>query len=504
MRVEEGVRDLCSYGIMHHLIEESDAMWAANTLFGILQYEPSYDFQVHDLPDHTDLKLSEILDVLLADAIRRGIIDAGSASRDLFDTRLMSVLTPKPSQVIHTFQKLYEKDPVQATDYFYALSNDSDYIRSERVAKNRKWVTSTPYGDLDITINLSKPEKDPKAIAAALKKKDNTYPKCALCFENQGYYGRLDHPARETIRYIPLTLQGRRWYLQYSPYVYYNEHCIVFDEIHEPMHIDRGVFACLLEFLDLFPHYMVGSNADLPIVGGSILSHEHFQGGRYTFAMARAKIRKKITFRGYEDIEAGIVNWGMSVIRLDGEDPERIVDLADRIYRTWCGYSDESLHLIAAENGVRHHTITPIARKRGDRYELDLVLRSNLTSEKYPLGIYHPHPQYHHIKKENIGLIEVMGLAVLPARLDHEMELVKQCIKEGTDVESIPEIRMHGPWVREILAKHGRLHDDAEITKMLQDEIGLVFSHVLEDCAVFKDDEAGRAGFDRFLETVNA
>ncbi len=444
--------------------------------------------------------LEEILHFLISDAVARGVIEDGIASADLFDTRLMGCLTPRPSEVIRVFKEKYEKSPEEATNYFYKLSRDSDYIRTYRVAKDRRWVTKTKYGDLDITINLSKPEKDPKAIAAALNRKQDAYPKCLLCPENEGYAGRLDHPARETIRLIPLTLGGAQWFMQYSPYVYYNEHCIVLSGEHVPMKIDRLTFQRLLEFLQIFPHYTIGSNADLPIVGGSILTHEHFQGGRYTFAMAKAGIREELSFAGFEDVKAGIVNWPMSVIRLDAKDPERIVELSDKILTAWRGYSDPAAEILAFTDGTPHNTITPIARMRGDLFEMDLVLRNNRTTDEYPLGIFHPHQEKHHIKKENIGLIEVMGLAVLPARLNKEMAKLKDTLLAGKSVADDPEIASHAAWAADVLKRHPDFaeHPDA----ILQDEIGQVFSGVLEDAGVYKDTEEGRKAFRRFTESV--
>ena len=512
MTVEEAVQSLIRYGIRTELIEASDARYAANGVFDVLGVEPSYAFSPEG---GADLPLEEILGFLLDDAVKRGRIEDGIASRDLFDTRIMGVLTPRPSEVIRRFTALEKEDPVLATDYFYKLAGDSDYIRRYRIAKDVKWVTPTRYGDLDITINLSKPEKDPKAIAAALKKKQDSYPKCLLCPENEGYAGRMDHPARETIRLIPMTLGGEKWYMQYSPYVYYNEHCIVLSAKHEPMKISRGTFVRLLEFIGRFPHYTIGSNADLPIVGGSILTHEHFQGGRYTFAMAKADIRRPVTFPGFEDIRAGIVNWPMSVIRLDGDDPERITELTDRILTVWRTYSDPACDILSETDGTPHNTITPIARRRGRSFELDLVLRNNRTTAEHPLGIFHPHAELHHIKKENIGLIEVMGLAVLPSRLKTEMEELSRAVLSGRDVDQVPSLAPHAPWTKEILARHPEFAPDAVLSykggperlradwdEVLQNEIGLVFSKVLEHCGVYKDDETGRSGFDAFLRAV--
>lgn len=494
-RVIEAVRSLTAYAVSHDLIPEEEMTYAANSIFDVLDVSPEAGFHA---AGGEERPLKEILDVLLDDAVARGRIDGGIASRDLFDTRIMGCVTPRPGEVIRKFRALREEDPVKATDYFYRLAGDSDYIRRYRIAKDRKWIAPTRYGELDITINLSKPEKDPKAIAAALTKKANAYPECLLCPENEGYAGRLDHPARQTIRLIPLTLGGEQWYMQYSPYVYYNEHCIVLSGEHVPMKISRMTFVRLLEFLKLFPHYTIGSNADLPIVGGSILTHEHFQGGRYTFAMAKAPLRKKLVFAGFEDVEAGIVEWPMSVIRLDGADPDRLIELADLILGRWRSWSDPSADILAETDGTPHNTITPIARKRDGLFELDLVLRNNRTTEEYPLGIFHPHDELHHIKKENIGLIEVMGLAVLPARLLGEMDRLEKALVRGEDVRVIPEIEAHADWAEEIAAKYPSITEE-NAGGIIRDEIGIVFSKVLEHCGVFKDDEAGRAAFKRFL-----
>ena len=460
MNTIEAVRSLIRYGLDTELIEESDIFYVTNALLDTLKLDVDASFHPESGEAHP---LEEILKALLDDAADRGVIEDGIASRDLFDTRLMNCLTPRPSQVRHTFDALYKESPEKATNYFYKLSCDSDYIRRYRIAKDRKWVTSTKYGDLDITINLSKPEKDPKAIAAAANQSQNRYPVDLLCHENEGFAGRLDHPARFTLRQIPLTLDHEAWFMQYSPYVYYNEHCIVLSEAHRPMKIEKATFTRLLEFLDIFPHYTIGSNSDLPICGGSILSHEHFQGGNYTFAMAKAPLRKPVTFQGFEDVEAGIVEWPMSVIRLDGKDPSRIVELADHILETWKNYSDDNCGIKAFTNDTPHNTITPIARMKDGKYELDLVLRNNLTSEQYPLGIFHPHPHLHHIKKENIGLIVWA-------------EGIKQ---KYTDINS------------------------GNIDSIIQDEIGYVFAEVLENAGIYKDDENGRNGFDAFIAKIN-
>ena len=399
------------------------------------------------------------------------------------------------------FWDKYKKSPKEATDYFYKLSCDSNYIRRQRIKKDRKWTTDTEFGTLDITINLSKPEKDPKAIAAAKNAKQSAYPKCQLCKENEGYAGRVNHPARQNHRIIPLTINNSDWFFQYSPYVYYNEHCIVFNSKHTPMKIERATFGKLLDFVTQFPHYFVGSNADLPIVGGSILSHDHFQGGHYTFAMAKAPIEKELQFEGFSDVKAGIVKWPMSVIRISGPDKERLIELADKILLTWRGYTDEDAFIYAETDGEPHNTITPIARRSGDMFELDLTLRNNITTDEHPLGVYHPHAEYHHIKKENIGLIEVMGLAVLPARLKEELELLAEYILEGKDISSNEKIEKHAAWVAEFLPKYDNLDKD-NIQDVLRKEVGNVFVHVLEDAGVYKCTAEGREAFMRFINKL--
>ena len=498
-RITEAVRSLAAYAVHEGLICREEVTYAANSIFDVLGITPDAGFHA---PGGEVRPLKELLDILLDDAVERGVIDGGIASRDLFDTKIMGCITPRPGEVIRTFRAYLQEDPKKATDYFYKLAGDSDYIRRYRIEKDQKWLAPTRYGDLDITINLSKPEKDPKAIAAALTRKGSSYPQCLLCPENEGYAGRLDHPARQTIRLIPLTLGGEQWYMQYSPYVYYNEHCIVLSGEHVPMKISRQTFVRLMDFLKLFPHYTIGSNADLPIVGGSILTHEHFQGGHYTFAMAKAPVREKVSFSGFDDVEAGIVEWPMSVIRLDCRDPERLIELADRILRKWRAYSDASADILHETDGAPHNTITPIARMRGECFELDLVLRNNRTTEQYPLGIFHPHDELHHIKKENIGLIEVMGLAVLPARLLGEMELLADVLSKGGDPEEYPELKSHAAWAAEVRVKHPELSGE-NVRGILRDEIGIVFSKVLEHCGVFKDDPAGRSAFTGFISAVN-
>ena len=445
--------------------------------------------------------LEAILRDLLDIAVKRELIPDSIAYRDLFDTRLMNCLVPRPSQVQQLFWEKYKHSPIEATEYFYKLSQDSDYIRRYRVCKDQKWKVKSEYGDIDITINLSKPEKDPKAIAAARNAKASSYPKCLLCMENEGYAGRVNHPARENHRIIPVTIHNSQWGFQYSPYVYYNEHCIVFNGEHIPMKIDRPAFIKLFDFVKQFPHYFLGSNADLPIVGGSILSHDHFQGGNYTFAMAKAPIEEHVTLLGFEDVEAGIVKWPLSVLRIRHKDEKRLIDLATHVLEVWRNYTDESAFIYAYTDGEPHNTITPIARKIGDIYELDLTLRNNITTEEHPLGVYHPHAKLHHIKKENIGLIEVMGLAVLPSRLKDEMALLEEYILSGKDIASNETLKKHATWVKEFLPKYNTIHKE-NIEEILQQEIGKVFVKVLEDAGVYKCTAEGREGFRRFIKAL--
>lgn len=493
----EAIKKLVQYGINTGLTPESERIYTTNLLLDVMK-EDSYE----DVPcDLDNIILEDVLAELLDEAIKRGIIEDSITYRDLLDTKLMNCLMPRPSQIQAEFWKKYEISPKNATDYYYKLSQDSNYIRRYRIRKDRKWTVDTDYGTLDITINLSKPEKDPKAIAAAGKAKSVSYPKCQLCMENEGYAGRTNHPARENHRIIPITIQGKKWGFQYSPYVYYNEHCIVFNGEHTPMKIDRTAFAKLFDFIKLFPHYFLGSNADLPIVGGSILSHDHFQGGNYTFAMAKAPVVEPFQVAGYEDVAAGIVKWPLSVIRLQSPDSERIIDLAEHILGKWRSYTDKEAFIFAETDGTPHNTITPIARKRGDLFELDLTLRNNITTEEHPLGVFHPHAKLHHIKKENIGLIEVMGLAVLPARLKGEMELLRQYILEGRDIRSNEQIAKHADWVDEFLPSYTDISTD-NIDHILEQEVGKVFCQVLEDAGVYKNTEEGRKAFHRFIEVL--
>ena len=495
--IDENIEKLVNYAIQNGLIEECDRVWAENSLLAAL------GLNSFTRPEAAaDAKLEEILAALIAFGVEHGLLDDSITEKDLFDSRLMGLLTPRPSEVIRTFREKYAESPVKATDYYYALSRASDYIRTYRVVKDLKWKSGTEYGELDITVNLSKPEKDPKAIAAAGKAKAVGYPKCLLCREAEGYAGRLDYPGRANHRLIPMTLNGEPFFLQYSPYVYYNEHCIVLNSSHVPMKINKAAFLKLLDFVELFPHYFLGSNADLPIVGGSILSHDHFQGGHYTFAMARAEIETPLTFRGFEEVTAGIVKWPMSVIRLRGADKLRVAELADRILAAWRAYSDPSVTVYAETDGEPHNTITPIARRRGADFELDLVLRNNLTTAEYPLGLFHPHQELHHIKKENIGLIEVMGLAVLPARLKTELKELEEALVSGGDLYATETLAKHAPWAEELKARYDFTPENAE--GILRQEVGVVFMKVLEHAGVFKRDEQGRAAFLRFAESVNA
>ena len=493
----ENIKKLVEYGIQTGLTPECERIYTTNLLLELFQEDSYEDVEI----DSSSIELEAVLEGLLDEAVKRGIIEDSIGYRDLFDTKIMNCLMPRPAQVQDAFWKKYEESPEKATAFYYKLSQDSDYIRRYRIKKDRKWTVDTEYGTLDITINLSKPEKDPKAIAAAGKAKSSAYPKCQLCMENEGYAGRLDHPARENHRIIPITINQSQWGFQYSPYVYYNEHCIVFCGEHSPMKIDRSTFVKLFDFVGQFPHYFLGSNADLPIVGGSILTHDHFQGGHYEFAMAKAPIETPVTIPGYEDVQAGIVKWPMSVIRIRHNDRERLIDLADHILKEWRGYTDEESFIFAETDGEPHNTITPIARKKDGIFELDLVLRNNITTPEHPLGVYHPHAKLHHIKKENIGLIEVMGLAVLPSRLKSEMEQLADAILEGKDIRSNEVLEKHADWVEEFLPKYTDITKE-NIMDILHEEIGQVFNQVLEDAGVYKQTEEGRAAFERFVGSL--
>ncbi len=495
MNIFEAVKALVSYALDNSLIEKDDVIYSINSICQALGLDSFEDCEIS-----ADCDLETILKTILDWACEKGLCEDSVVYRDLFDTKLMGILTPRPSDVIKKFNELYKQSPKAATDYYYTISKASDYIRAYRIKNDVKWITVTEYGDIDITINLSKPEKDPKAIAAALTMKQSAYPKCQLCKENEGYMGRVNHPARQNHRIIPMELADTPFYLQYSPYVYYNEHCIVFNAEHIPMVIDRGAFDKLLAFVERFPHYFVGSNADLPIVGGSILTHEHFQGGCYEFAMAKAPVETPLTFKGYEDIEAGIVKWPMSVIRIASTDKTRLAELADKVLNKWRTYTDEDAFIYAETDGEPHNTITPIARMRNGKFELDLVLRNNITTEDCPLGFYHPHPEYHHIKKENIGLIEVMGLAVLPSRLKEEIRVLADAMVNGKDISADERIAKHEEWAKAIMSANEITADSCE--DILKAEIGKVFTAILEQCGVYERSEKGKNQFIKFVESV--
>ena len=494
--IDKSIRKLVCYGLEKGFFTKRDEIYVTNRIMELLELD---GIDCNDC--FTDVDLTEALEEILDFAAQKGLFEDGITARDLFDTKLMGAMLPRPSEVTHEFYECYERSAKEATDWYYNFSCDTNYIRRDRIAKDVKWLTPTEYGELDITINLSKPEKDPKAIAAAKNAAQTGYPKCMLCRECEGYAGRMNFPARQNHRIIPIKINNKDWCLQYSPYVYYNEHCIVFNAEHTPMAINRDTFLKLLDFVKQFPHYFVGSNADLPIVGGSILSHDHFQGGHYTFAMAKAPIEHTLTFSGFEDVEAGILKWPMSVIRLRHENTERLIELAEKILIAWRGYTDADAFIFAETDGVPHNTITPIARKSGEKFELDLVLRNNITTEEHPLGVYHPHSELHHIKKENIGLIEVMGLAVLPARLKTEMAELEAAILDGRDIRADESLCIHADWADEIKAKYSDINAQ-NISDIIKTEIGIVFSKVLEHAGVYKRTADGLAAFKKFAESV--
>ena len=496
--IYKSIKKLVCYGLEKDFFKEQDVTYVTNLLIDALRLDEFVD----DGENYVDVDLEATLKEILDYAVEKGIIEDSIVYRDLFDTRIMGLMIPRPSEVTEKFYALYEKSPEAATDYFYNISRDSDYIRRYRIKKDLKWLADTEYGELEITVNLSKPEKDPKAIAAAKAAPQAGYPKCLLCKENEGYAGRVNSPARQNHRIIPVTINNSDWCFQYSPYVYYNEHCIVFNSLHTPMQINNDTFVKLFDFVKLFPHYFVGSNADLPIVGGSILSHDHFQGGHHTFAMAKAPIETEVHFEGFNDVEAGIVKWPMSVIRLRSENTDRIIELARKILAKWRAYTDEAAFIFAETDGEPHNTITPIARKNGDKFELDLVLRNNITTPEHPMGVYHPHKELHNIKKENIGLIEVMGLAVLPARLKNEMAQLETAILSGADLRKDETLAKHADWVDSFKTKYDSITKE-NVEKIIKDEIGLVFSKVLEHAGVYKRDADGKAAFLRFINSVN-
>lgn len=498
MTFNENVKRLVQYGVESGLIPEEERIYTTNQILELFEEEE----YIEPEENFADVDLEDVLQELLDYAAGKGILKENSVVyRDLFDTKIMNCLVPRPAQVIGRFKELYGESPVKATDYYYKLSQDTDYIRRYRIKKDIRWKVDSSYGDIDISINLSKPEKDPKAIAAAKLAKQSGYPKCLLCRENEGYAGRVNHPARQNHRIIPITINGTQWGFQYSPYVYYNEHCIVFNGEHVPMKIEKATFVKLFDFIKLFPHYFLGSNADLPIVGGSILSHDHYQGGNYQFAMAKAPIEKHVTIPGYEDVEAGIVKWPLSVLRIRSKDEKRLIDLADHVLGAWRGYTDEEANIFAETDGEPHNTITPIARKVDDTFELDLALRNNLTTDEYPLGVYHPHAEKHNIKKENIGLIEVMGLAILPARLKTELQTLAEYILEKKDIRSNADLEKHADWVEGFLPKYPDVNAD-NVMDILKAEVGNVFVGVLEDAGVYKCTPEGREAFMRFVNTL--
>ena len=495
------IEKLLAFALSAGLIEEEDKVYSRNSLLSVFNLDDCEEVSIENLPIE---KPYEILDRMCSWAAEKGIIEDTFDERDLFDTKIMGEITPRPSEVIKKFKKDYEISPEKATDNYYAFSQNTNYIRTDRIAKNLHWLADTEYGNIEITVNLSKPEKDPRDIAKAKLAPQSSYPKCLLCKENEGYAGRMNHPARQNHRIIPVTLTNEPWFLQYSPYVYYNEHCILFSGEHRPMKISRGSFERVLEFVDIFPHYFVGSNADLPIVGGSILSHDHFQGGHHDFPMAKACAEETFTIKGFEDVAVEKIKWPMSVIRLRGKSKEKLVELSDKILTAWRGYSDEKCDIFAFTGDTPHNTITPIARKKGTEYEIDLVLRNNRTSEEYPLGIFHPHQELHHIKKENIGLIEVMGLAVLPGRLKEEMGILAELMIKPNASELIrgnEKVEKHADWCDEILKKYNDITAE-NIENIIKIEIGVAFSKVLENAGVYKQDENGKEGYRRFINSL--
>ncbi len=506
MNIFDNINRLAAYGLKTELIQKEDLIFVKNQLLAALALEGFENTEdAAAIPDVEVSDLESILKEILDYAVEKNLTGGDSVVyRDLFDAKLMSILVDRPSNIRAKFHALYEKSPKEATDWFYKFSQDTDYIRRYRICRDVKWISKTEYGDMDITINLSKPEKDPKAIAAAKNAKTVGYPSCLLCKENEGYAGRANHPARGNHRIIPLKLAGENWGFQYSPYVYYNEHCIVFNQEHSPMCISRKTFERLLDFVTQFPHYTLGSNADLPIVGGSILTHDHFQGGAYEFPMAKAPVLKKVSIPGFEDVEAGIVKWPMSVLRIKCADKNRIVELADHVLQAWRGYTDEAAFIFAETEGEKHNTLNPIVRRRGDLYEMDLVLRNNITTAEHPLGLYHPHAELHHIKKENIGLIEVMGLAILPGRLKTEFKMLADAILAGRDIRADEALSKHADWLDELKEKYSSFAGLAEdaITEILKKETGIVFSKVLEHAGVYKCNAQGLAAFERFIAII--
>ena len=505
MTIFENINRLASYGLTTRLITREDLIYVKNQFLAALELDGfENEEQTAAVPEVEVNDLEEILKEILDYAVEKNLIEDNVVYRDLFDTKLMAIMTDRPSNIINRFNMLYVNSPKEATNWFYKFSQDTDYIRRYRICRDVKWISKTEYGDMDITINLSKPEKDPKAIAAAKNAKTVGYPSCLLCKENEGYAGRTNHPARNNHRIIPLELAGEDWGFQYSPYVYYNEHCIVFNKKHTPMLICKKTFERLLDFITMFPHYTLGSNADLPIVGGSILTHDHFQGGAYEFPMAKAPVLKQVQIKGFEDVEAGIVKWPMSVLRIKSADRTRLIELADHVLKCWRGYSDEDAFIFAQTDGENHNTLNPIARRRGELYEMDLVLRNNITTAEHPLGVYHPHAELHHIKKENIGLIEVMGLAILPGRLKTEFKELTDALIHNKDISSDEVLGKHADWANELKEKYGGFSEksEEEVIEIIKKETGIVFSKVLEHAGVYKCNDQGLKAFEKFIEIL--
>ena len=488
--------ELVQYGIESGLVEPCDRVYCINKLLELF-LEDSYIEPEEG--GNTARPLCDILSDMCDYGVAKGLVDEDTvARRDLFDTKIMGLITPAPSAVRRDFESKLSGSPKAATDWYYDFSQNTNYIRKDRIARDVKWVTPTRYGDMEITINLSKPEKDPRDIASAGRAKSKGYPKCLLCAENEGYAGHISHPARQNHRIIPIKLAGQAYFLQYSPYVYYNEHCIVFNKEHIPMAVDRSAFDKLLDFVRQFPHYTIGSNADLPIVGGSILSHDHFQGGCHEFPMAKAPVEREFDLPGYSGIKAGVVKWPMSVIRLSGSDPHDIAEASDMILSKWRSYTDEDAFIYAETDGMPHNTITPIARMKKGLYEMDLVLRNNITTDEHPMGVYHPHAKYHHLKKENIGLIEVMGLAILPARLKNELSELAQAVETGNDPSESEAIAKHADWTKEWLSRYEE--NPADLGEIIRDEVGRAFAKILECAGVYKRTPEGQEAFDKFIK----
>lgn len=488
------INQLINYGLENQMISLYDVDYSINMLLDLFKLDCFERTTVEKIDYY--LLIEDMLDY----AVKVGLIEDNITERDLFDTKIMNCIMPRPSEVVNKFYQLYDENKQKATQYFYDLSIHSNYIRKARTDKNIKFSHYYKYGDIQISINLSKPEKDPKEIAKAKLAKSTGYPKCLLCKENVGYAGNMNHPARQTHRIIPLDLNGKTYNFQYSPYVYYNEHCIIFNNEHVPMVINRQTFENLFTFIEKFPHYMIGSNADLPIVGGSILTHDHYQGGRHRFPMQDASVIKEIEIKGYENIKVQMLNWPLSTLRLTADDKEVLVDLSDKILNHWINYDDVSCDILSHTNDVRHNTVTPIARMDNNRYQIDIVLRNNRTNDEHPLGIFHPHAKHHHIKKENIGLIEVMGLAVLPARLKDELECLKLCLLKKKCIDDLESLKKHKEWFEYLQTLE---FDEQSIDEFIEKEVTKKFVSVLENAGVYKMNQKGKEGFTRFVDSLS-